>query len=83
MVIVIKKTRYTVDCKGCNNTLQFDADDVEHKKDEVYGDVPASEGGEKASYFVNRYFISCPVCGSHVNVAKIASAEMKRKAKKR
>ncbi len=81
MVIVIKKTRHTVTCGGCKSVLQFDADDVRHKKNEVYGDVPASEGGEKASYFVDRYFIVCPECCAHPNVAKIASAKMKKKAR--
>ncbi|MCX6736223.1 MAG: hypothetical protein NTZ13_04020 [Candidatus Parcubacteria bacterium] len=82
MVTVITKTRYTVTCGGCKNTLQFDADDVQHKKNEVYGDVPASEGGEKASFIVDRYFIVCPQCSAHPNVAKIVSGKMKKKARK-
>ena len=80
MITIIKKPKYSVVCQ-CGETLAFDAWEVEYKPDEVYGDVPASEGGEKASYIVDRYAITCPKCGSHPNVARIISAKMKKEAK--
>jgi hypothetical protein len=82
MITIIKKPKYSVICQ-CRETLAFDAEDVKHKADRVYGDVPASEGGEKASYIVDRYFIICRKCGNHPNVARIASAKMKKEAKQR
>lgn len=80
MITVVKKSKYSILCQ-CGETLVFETEDVVYKADRVYGNVPASEGGEQASYVVDRYFIACPKCGSHPNIARVASAKMKELAK--
>jgi hypothetical protein len=73
----IKKPKYSVVCKGCGNTVKFKAEDILYKYDRISG----APDGVPAPY-VDRYFVECK-CGSHPNVARIASEEMKTAAKER
>jgi len=75
MIKVIKKPKYSVVCKGCGSTLTFEPEDVTHRADR-HCNLPAMEGGDEPS-IIDRFFITCPVCDSHPNVAGIVSKKIK------
>jgi len=75
MIRVIKKPKDAVVCKSCGSTLTFESEDIIHRADR-HCNLPAMEGGDKSTT-IDRYFIVCPVCDSHPNVAGIVSKKMK------
>ncbi len=75
---IIEISKISVICKVCHSILTFKAKEITHRVDTYSTDCAVPELVK-----VDRYFIECPKCKNHPNVAKIATDEMKKIAKEK
>lgn len=77
MVATAKKAQYHVICR-CGKILKITAKNIHYRFDEY-----SSDPAVKEKVKVERFWIVCPKCDAHPNVARIISEEMKKEVKTR